>query len=150
MRALAGHDKVPAMASSALTVLIVEDSAQVQRRLVEMLQAGPNVQVVGCADSAAEAISLVDAQCPDVVVLDVALRGTDRGYTVLRHLRDRCPQSRTIVLSNFTWDEMREGFLQGGACAYFDKSLEFRKARDWVFEQAACKARAASQAPVAG
>ena len=56
----------------------------------------------------------------------------------------------SIVLSNFTWEEMREGFLQGGACAYFDKSLEFRKARDWVFEQAACKARQASQACAPG
>lgn len=138
------------MTCNALKVLIVEDSPEVQRRLIEMLQAGPGVQVVGCADSAAEAISLADAQCPDVIVLDVALRGSDRGYTVLRHLRHRCPQSKTIVLSNFTWEEMREGFLQGGACAYFDKSLEFRKARDWVFEQAACKARQASQACAPG
>lgn len=138
------------MSSDALKVLIVEDSPEVQRRLVEMLQVGPDVQVVGCADSAADAISLADAQCPDVVVLDVALRGRDRGYTVLRHLRHRCPQSKTIVLSNFAWEEMREGFLQGGACAYFDKSLEFRQARDWVFEQAACKARGASQASLPG
>lgn len=138
------------MAHTALKVLIVEDSPEVQRRLVEMLQVGPNVQLVGCADSAAEAIRLADAQCPDIVVLDVALRGRDRGYTVLRQLRHRCPQSKTIVLSKFTWDEMREGFLQGGACAYFDKSLEFRKARDWVFEQAACKARGASQTAAAG
>lgn len=138
------------MSADALKVLIVEDSPEVQRRLVEMLQVGPDVQVVGCADSAAEAISLADAQCPDVVVLDVALRGRDRGYTVLRHLRHRCPQSKTIVLSNFAWEEMREGFLQGGACAYFDKSLEFRQARDWVFEQAACKVRGASQASVSG
>jgi DNA-binding NarL/FixJ family response regulator len=138
------------MTCAALKVLIVEDSPEVQRRLVEMLQVGPGVQVVGCADSAADAITLADAQCPDVVVLDVALRGGDRGYTVLRHLRHRCPQSKTVVLSNFPWDEMREGFLQGGACAYFDKSFEFRKARDWVFEQAACKARGASACPAAG
>jgi DNA-binding NarL/FixJ family response regulator len=138
------------MAGSMLKVLIVEDSPEVQRRLVEMLKVGPDVRVVGCADSAAEAIRLADTECPDVVVLDVALRGTDRGYTVLRHLQQSCPNAKTIVLSNFDWAEMREGFLRGGACAYFDKSLEFRKARDWVFEQAACKARKTSQAWAAG
>ena len=46
------------MTCNALKVLIVEDSPEVQRRLIEMLQAGAGVQVVGCADSAAEAISL--------------------------------------------------------------------------------------------
>ncbi|MDH4059367.1 MAG: response regulator transcription factor [Aquincola sp.] len=136
------------MEGGALKVLIVEDSPEVQCRLIEMLQVRTDVQVVGCVDNAAEAINLADAQCPDVVVLDVALRGTDRGYTVLRHMRQYCPQSKTIVLSNFDWDEMREGFLRGGACAYFDKSLEFRKARDWVFEQAACKARENGQPAV--
>lgn len=122
-----------------LKVLIVEDSPHMQRRLTEVLSGAARVQVVGCADSAAQAAALADAQCPDVVVLDIALRGHDRGYTVLKHLRQRCPQARTVVLSNFSWSEMRDGFLQAGACAYFDKSLEFRKACDWILEQAARK-----------
>jgi hypothetical protein len=40
--------------------------------------------------------------------------------------------TRVIALSNFTWQAMREGFLEAGASAYFDKATEFTKARDWV------------------
>lgn len=126
-----------------LKVLIVEDSPDIQRRLIDMLAAAPQVQVVGCVGSAAEALERADALRPDVVVLDVALRDGGRGYPVLRELRRTLPQSQVIVLSNFGWDAMREGFLQAGARAYFDKAFEFRKARDWIFEQAARQAGAA-------
>jgi len=124
--------------TSAMTkVLIVEDSPQVQRSLMSMLASASRVQVVGCAEDVSGAVAMVDAQQPDIVVLDVSLRDGERGYDVLRHVRREHPQTRVIVLSNFTWSEMRDGFLDGGACAYFDKSFEFRKARDWIVEQAA-------------
>jgi DNA-binding NarL/FixJ family response regulator len=126
-----------------LKVLIVEDSPHIQRRLVDMLAVAPEVQIVGCVDNAAQALERADALRPNVVVLDVALRDGDRGFTVLRELTRTLPQSQIIILSNFSWGAMRESFLQAGARAYFDKAFEFRKARDWIFEQAARQARAA-------
>lgn len=125
-----------------IDVLIVDDSPEMQRRLCGGLQSLPGIRVVGCAAGADQALALAQALRPDVVVLDVALRDGDRGYWVMRRLAHHCPQSRVIVLSNFGWGAMRDGFLQGGASAYFDKAFEFRKAIDWI---AAC---AASGPPV--
>jgi DNA-binding NarL/FixJ family response regulator len=125
------------MLARMLDVLIVDDSPEIQRRLSSGLDSLPGVRVVGCAAGADQALALARALHPDVVVLDVALRDGDRGYGVMRRLAHDCPQARVIVLSNFGWGAMREGFLQGGASAYFDKAFEFRKAVDWIAAHAA-------------
>ena len=62
-------------------------------------------------------------------------RDGDRGYWVMRRLAHLCPQLRVIVLSNFGWGAMRDGFLQGGASAYFDKAFEFRGPMPLGFRQ---------------
>lgn len=119
-----------------LKVLVVDDSVAVQRSLGGMLKAVAGVDVVGYANDVAEALeSIVDAQ-PNVVVLDVDLRGGDRGMSVLREVVRSHPEIQVIVLSNFTWESMRSGFLAAGAKAYFDKSTEFTKARDWIASMA--------------
>jgi DNA-binding NarL/FixJ family response regulator len=120
----------------ALRVAIVEDSREIRHRLVHMLEASARVEVVGCADDVSGAMALLDTQRPDVVVLDVRLRHGERGYNVLRHAVRQHPATRVVVLSNFDWPEMRDGFLQGGACAYFDKALQFEDARRWIVGQA--------------
>ena len=123
-----------------LRVLIVDDAPEIRARLQAMLKAVPGVEVVGCAAGAREALELAESTAPDVVVLDVALRDGDRGYAVLRELAQRQPQVQVIVLSNFGWSSMREGFLRIGARAYFDKAFEFRLAIDWIAAAAAARA----------
>ncbi len=115
-----------------LKVLVVDDSLDVQESLAKLLTAVDGVHVVGFAEDVPEALALVDAVRPDVVVLDVELRGGDTSMIVLRHVVEHYPQMQVIMLSNFTWGSLQAGFLAAGACAYFDKSLEFSQARDWI------------------
>jgi len=118
-----------------LKVAIVDDSLAIQRSMARLLTSIDGVRIVGCAEDVAGAVALIDASRPDVVVLDVDLRHDDRGMDVLRYVKTTHPGTRVIALSNFTWQAMREGFLQAGASAYFDKSMEFTQARDWVAAQ---------------
>lgn len=120
-----------------LKVAIVDDSLVIQRSLGRLLTSIDGVHIVGCAEDVAGAVALIEAAHPDVVVLDVDLRHDDRGMDVLRYVKATHPGTRVIALSNFTWQAMREGFLQAGASAYFDKSMEFTQARDWVADQVA-------------
>jgi DNA-binding NarL/FixJ family response regulator len=115
-------------------VVVVDDSFQVQRSLGRLLTSVAGINVVGYAEDVAGATALIDSTRPDVVVLDVDLRNEDRGMDVLRYVVREHPGIKVIALSNFTWQAMREGFLQAGASAYFDKSLEFMQARDWITE----------------
>lgn len=127
-----------------IKVVVVDDSLSVQRSLGRLLMSTRAIDVVGYAEDVAGAIVLIDETLPDVVVLDVDLRNEDRGMDVLRHVVRHHAQTRVIALSNFTWQAMRDGFLQAGASAYFDKSMEFMKARDWIVEhgaQAAVRSR---------
>lgn len=113
-------------------VVVVDDSLIVQRRLSRLLASIDGVEVVGFAEDTAGAIELLDDKRPDVVLLDVQLKHGDRGFDVLRHVVRRHPGTKVVAMSNFHWSDMREGFLRAGASAYFDKSLEFTKGRDWI------------------
>jgi DNA-binding NarL/FixJ family response regulator len=115
-------------------VVVVDDSLLVQRSLGRLLTAVDGISVVGYAEDVAGATALIDATRPDVVVLDVDLRHQDRGMDVLHYVVRVHPGIKVIALSNFTWQAMREGFLLAGASAYFDKSMEFIQARDWITE----------------
>jgi DNA-binding NarL/FixJ family response regulator len=120
--------------AGVVKVAVVDDSLLVQRSFGRLLTSVAGISVVGYAEDVAGATALIDSTLPDVVVLDVDLRNQDRGMDVLRYVVREHPEIKVIALSNFTWQAMREGFLLAGASAYFDKSLEFMQARDWITE----------------
>lgn len=115
-----------------MRVAVIDDSVAVQASLCRLLGLVGGIDVVGCAENVAGAISLIDAERPDVVVLDVELHDRDRGIDVLRHVVSAHPEIRVIVLSNFHWAAMRSAFIDAGASAYFDKSMQFMQARDYI------------------
>jgi len=116
-------------------VVVVDDSLQVQHSLERLLTAVPGVEVVGFAEDVAGALSVIEARQPDVVVLDVDLRDGGKGIEVLHHVTREHSAIKVIALSNHNWQAMRDTYLAAGARAYFDKSLEFIAARDWVAAQ---------------
>lgn len=115
-----------------MKVAVVDDSLAVQASLGRLLALVEGIDIVGYAEDLAEAISLIEAEHPDVVVLDVELKGHDRGIDVLRHVVKNHPHTKVVVLSNFKWAAMRTAFLDAGAIAYFDKSMEFMQAKDCI------------------
>jgi two-component system chemotaxis response regulator CheB len=117
-------------------VLVVDDSPLIQHRVVAMLAGLPGVDVVGTAANVEAAIAQVEALRPDVIVLDVELEHGGKGLTVVKHVMREHGETQVIALSNFTWQAMREAYLQAGVKAYFDKALEFESARDWVAQYA--------------
>lgn len=120
----------------ATRVLVVDDSLLIQRRVVSMLSGLPDVDVVGTATTVDGAIAQVEALHPDVIVLDVELEQGGKGLTVVEHVMRRHADMQVIALSNFTWQAMRDTYLQAGVKAYFDKALEFEGARNWIAEYA--------------
>lgn len=120
-----------------MKVVLVDDSAAMRASFGGLISAIPSVELVGCAEDVASALSTIDAQDPDLVVLDVALRNGELGIDILRQVMSRRPGQQVIVLSNFTWQAMRSQLLEAGAAAYFDKADQFIQARDWIAARAA-------------
>lgn len=124
-----------------LKFAIVDDSRDVQVSMSRLLGSIDGLELVGCAEDMPSAARLIDAQRPDVVVLDIDLRGGDRGLDVLHHVKRMHPQAKVVMLSNFTWQGMRDAFLGAGASAYFDKAMQCRELRDWMSEAASADGR---------
>jgi two-component system, chemotaxis family, protein-glutamate methylesterase/glutaminase len=103
-------------------VLIVDDSAFIRQAVERMLQASPEIEVVGAAGNGAEAVIMVKELHPDVVVLDVNMPRLD-GLQALEQIMAEAPTG-VLMLSTLT----REGAqttlraLELGAVDFLDKT----------------------------
>ena len=83
---------------------------------------GDPLLVVGEADDVDTAVAVVEAQRPDVVLLDVHLPGGG-GVTVLRHLVSRIPETKFLALSVSDAPEDVISVIRAGARGYVTKSI---------------------------
>jgi DNA-binding NarL/FixJ family response regulator len=120
------------------TVYVVEDSALVRERLIEMLDATPGTLVVGAAARADEAIRDILEERPDVVLLDLKL-AQGSGFDVLRVVHERAPEVTVYMLSSFASGPYRQLAARLGAQDFFDKSSEFERVRDIIAARSATK-----------
>jgi DNA-binding NarL/FixJ family response regulator len=111
------------------SVFIVDDSPVVRERLLGLIAEVPNVEVIGQADIAFEAIHSIRRLKPDVVVLDLSMPGGS-GIYVLENIKKDRPAPLVIMLTNFVHEQYRSRCLQLGADHFFDKSTEFQKVVD--------------------
>ena len=107
-------------------VLVVEDSALIRERLVDLIQSYPGVRVTAEADAENTALAVLHEQTFDAAVIDLQLR-QGSGFGVLRALRQLSPQPLTIVLTNSSMRAVRDRCLALGAHFFFDKSNEFHR-----------------------
>lgn len=108
---------------SSLQVFVVEDSAPVRERLLEMLASIEGATCAGSADTAAEATGRILHAQPDAVILDIGL-SQGSGFDVLRALQKDSAAISVYVLSNHSNEPYRRLALKLGAAAFFDKTTQ--------------------------
>ena len=113
---------------SSLQVFVVEDSAPVMERLMEMLASIEGASYAGSADTAEEATGQILRAHPDAVILDIGLpQGS--GFDVLRALQKDSAGIPVYVLSNHSTEPYRRLALKLGAAAFFDKTTQIDELR---------------------
>lgn len=105
-----------------ITVFLLDDHEVVRRGVHDLLDAEPDIDVVGEAASADQALARGPALRPDVAVLDVRLPDGD-GITVCRELRSHMPELACLMLTSFDDDEALLDAIMAGAAGYVLKQI---------------------------
>jgi DNA-binding NarL/FixJ family response regulator len=105
-----------------IDVFLLDDHEVVRRGVRDLLEAEPDIVVIGEAGTAASALARIPALRPDVAVLDVRLPDGD-GVTVCREIRSRMPEVACLMLTSFTDDDALFDAIMAGAAGYVLKQI---------------------------
>jgi DNA-binding NarL/FixJ family response regulator len=106
-----------------IRVVLVDDHAMVRRGLAQLLAGEAGISVVGTAATGAQALDVVAAQQPDVVLMDLQMPGMD-GAAATRALAQQHPHVQVLVLTSFSDRERIVAALDAGAVGYLLKDAE--------------------------
>ena len=106
-----------------ISLLIVDDHTLFRQGLVSLLLGEPGFRVLGEAACGEEALRLAAELQPDVVLMDVKMPGMD-GVEATRHLLERMPQVRVLMLTVSDEDESLFAAIQAGARGYILKNAD--------------------------
>ena len=102
------------------TILIVDDNAQLRALMREIVAEVSNLQVVGEAADGAEAMRLVQALRPAIVLLDLVMPEVN-GLEVLQWIKAECPETKVIIVTVHDEDAYRQAAEASGADAFLLK-----------------------------
>ncbi len=103
-------------------VMLVDDHEVVRRGLSALIEAQPDLEVVGEAAGGPEAVRLARIYQPDVVVMDVRMP-SGGGVEACRELRALDPQLQVIMLTSYSDDEALFTSIMAGAAGFVLKQI---------------------------
>ena len=100
--------------SDAISVLIVDDHPLLREGVTAVLEAEPDIRVVGEAADGLDAIAQFKNLRPDLVLMDLQMPGVD-GVEAISAIRAIAPDARIIVLTTYAGDVRALSALRAGA-----------------------------------
>jgi two-component system NarL family response regulator len=108
------------VAEDSITLLCVDDHRLMREGIVRIIELEKGLKVVAEAATGEEAVAQFLAAKPDVVLMDLLLRGMN-GLQAIRAIRQADPTAKIIVLTMYEGDEDIYHALQAGAMGYLLK-----------------------------
>jgi len=109
--------------SGQIRVFVLDDHEVVRRGVRDLLDAEPDITVVGEAETAQQALARIPALRPNVAVLDVRLPDGD-GVSVCRDLRSTMPELACLMLTSFDDEDALLDAIMAGAAGYVLKQIK--------------------------
>ncbi len=103
-----------------IRVAVADDQALVRSGFTVLLRSADDIEVVGEAGDGREAVDVVAAECPDVILMDVRMPEMD-GIEATRRIAASGCDTRVLVLTTFDLDEYVLGALRAGASGFLLK-----------------------------
>jgi two-component system response regulator NreC len=108
--------------SELIKVLVVDDHALIREAWVSLLSTAPGIQVVGKTDNADDAYNLSIQYRPDVVLMDINLKGSN-GFDAAERIYNGLPKTRIIGLTLHDEINYVKKFLSIGGKGYLTKNI---------------------------
>jgi DNA-binding NarL/FixJ family response regulator len=118
----AGQQDDTAGGTGQIKVFLTDDHEIVRRGVRDLLEAEPDITVVGEAGTAESTLARIPALRPDVAVLDVRLPDGN-GVAVCREIRSAMPQVACLMLTSFGDDDALFDAIMAGAAGYVLKQI---------------------------
>jgi DNA-binding NarL/FixJ family response regulator len=115
-----------------LRVFIADDSLGFGTLAAAWLEATDDLEVVGTARSASEAIALLGAAAPDVIILDRLLPQPEHSEEVLAHVRETLPATAVLLVSGMPDEELADEARTAGADGHVSKAANAEALADAV------------------
>lgn len=103
-------------------ILLVDDHEVVRLGLKALLDEHPDFEVVAEAATHREAVEKSKSFKPDVVVMDIRLKGGS-GIEACQEITDALPDTKVIMLTSYAEDEMLFSAIRAGAAGYVLKQI---------------------------
>src|SRR5439155_10192698 len=108
------------MTMQKITVLLADDHVIVRQGFHALLEAEPDIAIVGEAETGRQAVGLTRKLRPDVVVMDIAMPLLN-GLEATRQISHEFPSTKVIILSSYSDDEYVNQLTEAGAVGYLLK-----------------------------
>jgi DNA-binding NarL/FixJ family response regulator len=105
-----------------IRVLVVDDQALVRSGFRMILDAQPDIDVVGEAENGREAVELAAVSSADVILMDVRMPELD-GIEATARILEAQPETRIVILTTFDLDEYVTRALRAGASGFLLKDV---------------------------
>ena len=115
-----GIDRLPAFLRE-LRLLMVDDHAAIRHGLAALLSGSPGFEVVGEAASGEEAVARAELLRPDILVMDLGMRGMG-GIEATRRITASLPDVRVLALSAMAEEEALMPVLRAGGSGFVRKT----------------------------
>lgn len=107
--------------ASPWRILVVDDHPIVRQGIRAAFADSKRVEIVGEADNAEDAQSSVELLQPDLVILDIRLKGSRSGIEVATKLREAHPDLKIVVLTNYAQEPYLNAMIKAGVDGYLLK-----------------------------
>ena len=112
----------PTAESAPIKVFLLDDHEVVRRGVASLLDTEADIQIIGEASTAQQALARIPALRPDVAVLDVRLPDGN-GVAVCREIRSRMPEVACLMLTSFADDDALFDAVMAGAAGFVLKQI---------------------------
>jgi DNA-binding NarL/FixJ family response regulator len=104
------------------SIMIVDDHPIVANGIQQLIDREPDMKVIQSVQDAESAIKFIEKLTPDLLVVDISLKGSTNGIDLIKSLKKRYPKIKSLVLSMHEENLYAERAIKAGAKGYIMKN----------------------------